>query len=58
MTELGRFVFEMGELTEQQLTRVAGAAERQNTKSPLVQKRSEVKDSHDRYANIEVSYLQ
>jgi hypothetical protein len=57
MTKLGRFAFEMAELTEQELTLVAGGAEpTQNRKSPLGQKRTEVKDSHDRYANIEVSY--
>jgi hypothetical protein len=58
MTKLERFVFEMGELTQQELTLVAGGAEpTHNRKFPLVRARSEVKDAHDRYANVEVSYL-
>ena len=59
MTKLERFTFEMGKLTEQELTLVAGGAEpTQNRKIPLFRARTEVKDSHDRYANIEVSYQQ
>jgi hypothetical protein len=47
-----------GELTEQELTSVTGGAEPiHNRKSPLARARSEVKDSHDRYANVEVAYL-
>jgi hypothetical protein len=54
MTKLERFV---SELTDQDLTFVVGGAEpAQNGKSPLIRKRSEIKDSHDRYANIEVTY--
>jgi hypothetical protein len=59
MIRLERFGFEMGELTEQELTLVAGGAEpTQNRKTSLFRARTEVKDSHDRYANIEVSYQQ
>ncbi|MEU7932408.1 ATP-binding protein [Micromonospora echinofusca] len=49
--------------TEKQLRRVFDAAERGGTvllfdeADALFGRRSEVKDSHDRYANIEVSYL-
>ncbi|MGK5444204.1 ATP-binding protein [Micromonospora sp. URMC 105] len=49
--------------TEKQLRRIFDAAERGGTvllfdeADALFGRRSEVKDSHDRYANIEVSYL-
>jgi SpoVK/Ycf46/Vps4 family AAA+-type ATPase len=49
--------------TEKNLERVLGAAERSNAivlfdeADALFGKRSEVKDSHDRYANIEVAFL-
>src|SRR5215216_6901023 len=49
--------------TEKNLDRVFGAAEGSNAilffdeADALFGKRSEVRDSHDRYANIEVSYL-
>ena len=59
MTKVERLVLDMGELTERELSRVAGGAEPvHNRKFPLVRARTAVKDSHDRYANIEVSYLQ
>jgi hypothetical protein len=48
---------EVRELTEQELTLVTGGAEpTHNSRSPFAQKRTSVKDSHDRYANIEVTY--
>jgi hypothetical protein len=57
MTQLEHFDFD-GELTGQELTFVTGGAEpTQNRKFPLAQARSEVKDAHDRYANVEVAYL-
>ena len=49
--------------TEKNLDRVFSAAERGNAilffdeADALFGKRSEVKDSHDRYANVEISYL-
>ncbi|WP_353474570.1 ATP-binding protein [Salipiger sp. H15] len=49
--------------TEKNLARIFGAAERSGAillfdeADALFGKRSEVKDSHDRYANVEVSYL-
>ena len=49
--------------TEKNLRQLLGAAERADAilffdeSDPLFGKRSEVKDAHDRYANIEVSYL-
>ena len=58
MTKLEHFDRELGELTEEELTLVTGGAEpAHNGRLPLAQKRTSVKDSHDRYANIEVSYL-
>ena len=57
MTKPERLVVETHDVTEQELAFVAGGAEpTQNRKSQPGQRRSEVKDSHDRYANIEVSY--
>ncbi|WP_214102586.1 ATP-binding protein [Acrocarpospora catenulata] len=49
--------------TEKNLDRIFGAAERANAillfdeADALLGKRSEVRDAHDRYANIEVAYL-
>ena len=49
--------------TEKNLDRIFGAAKRSNAillfdeADALLGKRSEVKDAHDRYANIEVAYL-
>lgn len=49
--------------TEKNLSRIFGAAENSNAilffdeADALFGKRSEVRDSHDRYANIEISYL-
>lgn len=60
---LGKVVSEYIGETEKNLDRLLGAGERVNAvlffdeADPLFGKRSEVKDSHDRYANIEVSYL-
>ena len=55
MTTLEDFIFD-DELTERELALVAGGAE--PTQNRKFQARTVVKDSHDRYANIEVSYLQ
>lgn len=58
MNKLGHFDCEPLELTAEELALVTGGAEpTNNKKSPLAGARTEVKDSHDRYANIEVSYL-
>jgi SpoVK/Ycf46/Vps4 family AAA+-type ATPase len=60
---LGQVVSEYIGETEKNLDRLLRAAERVNgvlffdEADPLFGKRSEVKDSHDRYANIEISYL-
>ena len=60
---LGQVVSKYIGETEKNLDRLLPAAERVNgvlffdEADPLFGKRSEVKDSHDRYANIEVSYL-
>jgi hypothetical protein len=57
MTKLDHFDVDGG-LTERELTFVTGAAEPiHNGKFPLARARSEVKDAHDRYANVEVAYL-
>lgn len=60
---LGKVVSKYIGETEKNLDRLLRAAERVSgvlffdEADPLFGKRSEVKDSHDRYANIEVSYL-
>lgn len=61
--DLSRVVSKYIGETEQQLDAIFDAAERSNCvlffdeADALFGKRSEVKDAHDRYANIEVSYL-
>jgi ATPase family associated with various cellular activities (AAA) len=61
--DLSRVVSKYIGETEKNLDRVFAAAERSNAillfdeADALFGKRSEVRDSHDRYANVEVSYL-
>ena len=61
--DLGHVVSKYIGETEQNLERLFGEAARAGAvlffdeADPLFGKRSEVKDAHDRYANIEISYL-
>ena len=61
--DLSRVVSKYIGETEKNLRQLLSAAERADAilffdeGDPLFEKRSEVKDSHDRYANIEINYL-
>ena len=58
MTKLQQCEQDVGELTLDELTLVVGGAEpTHNRPFSMNLTRTTVKDSHDRYANIEVSYL-